>query len=213
MNHGKNISMSVIRRLPRYYRFLGDSKKKGVKRISSNDLSQKMGLTSSQIRQDFNCFGEFGQQGYGYLVEQLQEEIGLILGINKQFKVVLIGAGNLGKAIATHMSFESSGFKLIGIFDQNPDLIGQNINNIEIFSLEYLEKFCENNEPVIAFLCIPREATHGIAERLINCDINCFWNFSHYDLTLSFPDVIVENVHLGDSLITLGYRVNNSLKK
>ena len=213
MNRDKNVSMSVIRRLPRYYRFLGDLRKKGIKRISSNELSAKMKLTSSQIRQDFNCFGEFGQQGYGYIVEQLHEEIGNILGITNQYRVILIGAGNLGKAIATHMTFESTGFRLIGIFDQNPNIIGNNIRNIEIFNLLDIDQFCKANKPDVAILCIPREATAQITEKLVNLGINCFWNFSHYDLTLDFPDVIVENVHLGDSLMTLGYRINEKLNK
>ena len=207
-NKRDNISISVIRRLPRYYRFLGDLIKNGVSRISSRELSQRMGLTASQIRQDLNCFGGFGQQGYGYIVEQLYEEVGRILGVDNARSAILIGAGNLGRAIANHMQFEARGFELIGIFDRREELTGQQINGITIRNSNTLGQFCEEHNPVVAFLCIPREATMETAQQLIDYGVKGFWNFSHYDLSVQFPEVVVENVHLGDSLLTLSYRIS-----
>lgn len=207
-NKRDNISISVIRRLPRYYRFLGDLMKNGVSRISSRELSQRMGLTASQIRQDLNCFGGFGQQGYGYIVEQLYEEVGRILGVNKARSAILIGAGNLGRAIANHMQFEARGFELIGIFDRREELTGQQINGITIRNSNTLEQFCKEHHPIVAFLCIPREATLETAQLLIDYGIKGFWNFSHYDLSVQFPEIVVENVHLADSLLTLSYRIS-----
>lgn len=207
MNKRDSISMSVIRRMPRYYRFLGDLKKNGITRISSRELSARMGLTASQIRQDLNCFGDFGQQGYGYMVEQLHEEIGKILGVDLKRKTIMIGAGNLGRAVAAHMSFNTKGFELIGIFDKNPLVIGKAVNGIIIHDSCELEEFCNKEKPIAAILCIPREATKDIAESLISYGIKAFWNFSHYDLAISHPEVTVENVHLSDSLMTLSYRI------
>ena len=205
----ENISMSVIRRLPRYYRFLTHLKEKGITRISSKELSSKMGLTASQIRQDLNCFGGFGQQGYGYIVSQLQEEIGNIVGISNSYKAILVGAGNLGQAIATHMSFETQGFRLTGIFDNSPFKIGTTLNGIRILDIESLEEFCEKESPVMAILCVPREAAASIAERLYRIGIKNFWNFSHYDVSMKYTDAVVENVHLTDSLMTLCYRISD----
>ena len=203
-----NISMSVIRRLPRYYRFLSDLMQNHVSRISSRELSDKMGLTASQIRQDLNCFGGFGQQGYGYMVEQLHREIGNILGLSQNHQCILIGAGNLGRAVATHMSFEARGFSLIGIFDQNQKLIGTSIRGIPVQDISHLEDFCKKNKPNMAILCVPRDSVAALADRLYSLGIRNYWNFSHYDLAIKFPDVIVENVHLSDSLMTLGYRIS-----
>ncbi len=195
-----SISNSVIRRLPRYYRFLGELKDEGYVRISSRELSEKMGLTASQIRQDFNCFGEFGQQGYGYNVSALREEIGKILGLDKLTPMILLGAGNLGKAIAAHIDFRSKGFELIGAFDINPDIIGAEIGDITIKSSDELEKFCAEAAPVAAILCIPISDAEQMTDRLIKCGIKAFWNFTHYDLRASHKEAAVENVHLGDSL-------------
>ena len=203
-----NISMSVIRRLPRYYRFLSDLMQNHVSRISSRELSDKMGLTASQIRQDLNCFGGFGQQGYGYMVEQLHREIGNILGLSQNHQCILIGAGNLGRAVATHMSFEARGFSLIGIFDQNQKLIGTSIRGIPVQDISHLEDFCKKNKPNMAILCVPRDSVAALADRLYSLGIRNYWNFSHYDLAINFPDVIVENVHLSDSLMTLCYRIS-----
>lgn len=208
MSDAKQVSPAVVRRLPRYYRFLGELLKVNVTRISSRELSEKMGLTASQIRQDLNCFGGFGQQGYGYNVEQLHDEIGKILGLDKCIDAILIGAGNLGRAIANHMSFDQRGFRLIGIFDQNPALIGDKIKGITVTSTDNIETFCKNHSPVVAVLCIPKTATKVISEKLIKSGIKGFWNFSHYDLLDNNPDIIVENVHMSDSLMTLSYKVH-----
>ena len=203
------ISNSVIRRLPRYYRFLGDLEAKDIVRISSRELAEKMGLTASQIRQDFNCFGEFGQQGYGYNVRELRGEIGKILGLDRITPMILIGAGNLGRAIASHIDFSNRGFDLIGVFDANPDIVGTRTGNMEILGMDMLSEFCRKKHPEAAILCIPREAAEKTAELLINCGIRAFWNFTHYDLKIGHKDVAVENVHLGDSLTTLSYCLNS----
>ncbi len=207
-----NISTPVIRRLPRYYRFLGELKAQGITRISSGELSRRMGLTASQVRQDFNCFGEFGQQGYGYNVELLQSEIGDILGLNRLRNAILIGVGNLGKAVAQHIRFNSFGFQLIGLFEERESLIGQMVKNIPIRSVKDLDEFCRENKPELAVLCIPKEGAQSITEQLIKLGIKGFWNFSHYDITLNYPDVQVENVHFSDSLMTLSYKLNNNNK-
>jgi redox-sensing transcriptional repressor len=207
----ETISLSVIRRLPRYYRFLGEIKKSNLQRISSAELSKIMGLTASQIRQDLNCFGGFGQQGYGYNVSDLYEQIGKILGLDKKNKTILIGAGNLGKTISTQMGFSDFGFDLVGIFDISPDLIGTNLASLTVKDVSILEEFCEIEQPKVACLCIPKEAAEEIAERLVKLGIRGFWNFSHYDMSLEYKGIVVENVHLGDSLMTLGYRVNENL--
>ena len=203
------VSASVIKRLPRYYRFLGEMKNSGTVRISSGELSKKMGFTASQIRQDLNCFGGFGQQGYGYNIEQLYKEIGKILGVDNNVKTILVGAGNLGKAVASHMSFEERGFNLIGIFDKNEALAGQLVRNIPIRHISGMYNFCKDNSPVVAVLCIPSENAKEITDELIALGIKGFWNFSHYDIASAHPDVAVENVHLSDSLMTLSYHVSN----
>lgn len=212
MPRNDSISMSVIKRMPRYYRFLGKLKDDGVIRISSRELSKMMGFTASQIRQDLNCFGGFGQQGYGYNVEQLYEEIGAILGVDTTLNVILVGAGNLGHAIASHMEFERRGFKLIGAFDENPKLVGGKIKNTEIHAISSLEDFCAEQKPTVAIVCVPTSAAGKIIERLYNCGIRGYWNYSHYDILSDFPDAIVENVHLSDSLLTLSYQIKSSQK-
>jgi redox-sensing transcriptional repressor len=204
------ISMSVIRRLPRYYRFLYDLKQNGVTRISSHELAKRMGLTASQIRQDLNCFGEFGQQGYGYSVNQLYDALYHILGVSTPSSAILLGAGNLGRALVNHMSFENKGFKLVGVFDDSDALVGSKIHDITVQPNTLLEEFCKTHSPQLAILCIPKEAAPGLVERLRQCGVNAFWNFSHYDIALRYPDALVENVHLGDSLMTLSYRLNRN---
>jgi len=208
--HNGVISNSVINRLPRYYRFLGELKSLGMTRISSRELSERMGLTASQIRQDLNCFGGFGQQGYGYNIELLQSEIAKILGIDTKKTAILIGVGNLGKALTLHINFESKGFHLVGLFDSKESLVGQVIKNLPIRSVHDLDEFCRENRPQTAILCIPKDVAKGVTEQLIMLGIKGFWNFSHYDLRLENRDVVVENVHLGDSLMTLSYRLTNS---
>ena len=201
----KQVSVSVIRRLPRYYRFLGVLAENGVERISSGELSLKMGLTASQIRQDLNCFGGFGQQGYGYNVVALREEIGKILGLDLPKKTILIGAGNLGRAILTHMNFEEKSFAITGIFDRNEAYTGEVLEGIAIRHTDELEAFCRTNKPDVAILCGPKMASEDLVRRLVALDIKGFWNFSHYDIGVHYPGLAVENVHLGDSLMTLCY--------
>lgn len=209
MSRNDGVSISVIKRLPRYYRFLGELKENGVIRISSKDLSEKMGFTASQIRQDLNCFGGFGQQGYGYNIESLYNEIGNILGVNSNRKAILIGAGNLGKAVALHMSFEQRGFNVIGVFDRNKALSGQMLRGLPIRHTDGLYDFCKDNSPTVAVLCIPSVAAKELAPQLVELGIKGFWNFSHYDISADYPQVAVENVHLSDSLMTLSYHVSN----
>lgn len=209
MSKNSYISLSVIKRLPRYYRFLGELRKNGIVRISSNELSKKMGFTASQIRQDLNCFGGFGQQGYGYNIEQLYKEIGTILGVDKRRATILIGAGNLGRAIASHMAFEDRGFDLIGIFDRNEALAGQMIRGIPVRHISGLFNFCRDNSPVVAVLCIPEESAREILDQLVKLGIKGIWNFTHYDIASDYPLLAVENVHLSDSLMTLSYHMNN----
>jgi len=179
-----SISNSVIRRLPRYHRFLGELEANGYIRISSRELSEKMGLTASQIRQDFNCFGEFGQQGYGYNVSDLRREIGKILGLDKHTPMILIGAGNIGKAIASHLDFRSKGFVLTGAFDVNPEIIGKPVGEINVSDISELESFCAENKPVSAILCVPTSVAPAMTEKLISCGIKAFWNFTHYDIRI-----------------------------
>jgi len=210
MPKSEKISNSVIRRLPRYYRFLGELLKEGTSKISSRELAERMRLTASQIRQDLNCFGGFGQQGYGYNVSELRNEIGTILGVDKQNKAVLIGAGNLGHAIAVHLNFDKYGCKLCGIFDSDEKMVGHEIGNIKVLGIERLSEFCRQNQPKIAILCIPKAAAAQVCEQLIGLGVKAFWNFSHYDINLEHSDLIVENVHLGDSLLALNYGVSNS---
>ena len=200
-----NISISVIKRLPRYYRFLQSLKENGIVRISSRELANRMGLTASQIRHDFNCFGGFGQQGYGYNVPELHAKIGEILGVHEERKTVLIGAGNLGKAVCNKIFGVNSGFKLIGIFDKNEAICGNMIKGIPIRNIDHLENFCMDNKPICAVICIPSNDMRELTQLLINQGVKSFWNFSNYDTAMAHPGVLVENVHLTDSLMTLGY--------
>ncbi len=205
-----NISMSVIRRLPRYYRFLCELDNQNIERISSNKLAEIMHVTASQVRQDLNCFGGFGQQGYGYAVKQLKDEITKILGLNQNHPAILLGAGNLGKAVVAHMNFNQLGFNLVGIFDKDKKIIGTEINGILIRGDEDIESFVKDNKVDSAFLCLPKNGVEEIISRLYKIGIKSFWNFSHYDISNNFEDTIVENVHLSDSLMTLCYRMNEN---
>lgn len=205
MSGKEDISISVIKRLPRYYRFLQSLKENGIVRISSKELAARMGLTASQIRHDFNCFGGFGQQGYGYNLVELREEIGKILGIDRGYKAVLFGAGNLGKAIASHMNFREYGWNLIGIFDSDLRKENEKVAELNVMPISSMEEFFKREQPRIAILCIPKAAAQELADKLIALGVKAFWNFSHYDLKVSHKDIIVENVHLGDSIMTLSY--------
>ena len=204
----KKISSAVIRRLPRYYRYLGELMETGVQRISSKELSARMKVTASQIRQDLNNFGGFGQQGYGYNVQYLYEEIGKILGIDREHNMLIIGAGNLGKAIINYSDFEKRGFIIKGIFDNNPKLKGTKIRGIEVMMMDELTDFISENAIEIVALTIPKEAAKQIARVVADAGIKAIWNFAHTDLNLP-DDVIVENVHLSESLMRLSYTIAN----
>lgn len=204
----KKISSAVIKRLPRYYRYLGDLLENGITRISSKDLSTRMNVTASQIRQDLNNFGCFGQQGYGYNVSLLYEEIRKILGLDRTYNLIIIGAGNIGQALVNYMNFQKRGFNFIGIFDINPRLIGMTIRGIEILDIDNIKQFLENNQVDIAALTLPKNNAVKVSQILVECGIKGIWNFSHVDLKTPI-DVIVENVHLTDSLMTLSYRLND----
>ena len=203
----RKISRAVISRLPRYHRYLGDLLEEGVERISSNDLSKKMQVTASQIRQDLNNFGGFGQQGYGYNVKYLYTEIGKILGLDKTHNFIIIGAGNLGQALANYASFERSGFILKSLFDVNPRLEGMSIRGVQVRMMDELVEFLANNEIEIAALTIPKSKAVEVADILVENGIKAIWNFAHTDLTLP-KDVVVESVHLSDSLMQLSYNIN-----
>lgn len=204
----KKISSAVIRRLPRYYRYLGELMETGVQRISSKELSTRMKVTASQIRQDLNNFGGFGQQGYGYNVQYLYEEIGKILGIDREHNMLIIGAGNLGKAIINYSDFEKRGFIIKGIFDNNPKLKGTKIRDIEVRMMDELTDFIRENAIEIVALTIPKEAAKQIARVVADAGVKAIWNFAHTDLNLP-DDVIVENVHLSESLMRLSYTIAN----
>lgn len=207
MAKNTGVSLAVIRRLPRYYRFLEDLRKEGIEYISSRKFAELIGVTASQVRQDLNCFGGFGQQGRGYDVANLCKEIETILGIRRQTPAVLVGAGNLGAAIANHMDFSQRGFSLLGIFDTDARKIGQTIGKQTILDMQTLGEFCQKHHPQMAILCIPQEGAEKIVPSLIEWGIEGFWNFSHFNLAVSYENVIVENVHLGDSLLTLSYLI------
>ena len=202
------VSASVIRRLPRYHRFLRELADSGVVRISSGDLAAKMGLTASQIRQDLNCFGGFGQQGYGYNVDKLQEELGSILGLHAGRTAILLGAGNLGRALLNNFDFSASGFKLLCAFDANPDLTGKTFGGYEVRHSDTLHEFLDQYKPDVVVLTIPRGNAPEIARDLVDHGVRGLWNFTGEDLHLEGLGVPVENVHLSDSMMTLCHLVS-----
>lgn len=208
----KEISRAVIKRLPRYYRYLGELMEENVERISSNDLSKKMHVTASQIRQDLNNFGGFGQQGYGYNVRYLYAEIGKILGLDTIHPMIILGAGNLGQALANYADFEKRGFRLVGIFDVNPVLKGIAVRGIEIQMVSELPLFLKENPVEIAILTLPKNKAKDMANVLIDNGIKAIWNFAHIDLDAP-EDVIVENVHLSESLMALSYNLSQYRKE
>ena len=209
----KEISQAVIRRMPRYYRYLGELLEDGAERISSNDLSCRMKVTASQIRQDLNNFGGFGQQGYGYNVKYLHDEIGKILGLNQTHNIIVIGAGNLGQALANYVKFERLGFRIIALFDVNPALQGMTVRGIKVHMLDELDDFCKENQVDIAALTMPKEKASITASHLVDLGIHAIWNYAHVDLELSQQDVVVENVHLSDSLMQLSYNIVKNQKQ
>lgn len=209
----KEISQAVIRRMPRYYRYLGELIDSGIERISSNDLSARMNVTASQIRQDLNNFGGFGQQGYGYNVNNLYEEIGKILGLNEKHNIIIVGAGNLGQALANYIEFEKFGFLIIALFDINPDLKDSTVRGIPVFMLEELDDFVRRKRVDIAALTIPRAKADTMANHLVDLGVPAIWNFANVDLELSDKNVMVENVHLSDSLMQLSYNIVKNKKE
>ena len=204
----KGVSIQVIRRLPRYYRFLTELESSGVDKISSTKLASIMSTTASQIRQDLNCFGGFGQQGYGYSVSGLREEIGRILGLNNIHPSILLGAGNLGRAIATHLNFEQLGFKLTAVFEKDRRLVGTMLRGITVLSDDEIEDYIRTHDVDTAMLALPKDSVEHIIEKLYALGVKNYWNFSHYDISKKYSDTVVENVHLSDSLMTLCYRIN-----
>ncbi|MEG0307745.1 MAG: redox-sensing transcriptional repressor Rex [Clostridium sp.] len=207
MDKKRVISMAVIKRLPKYYRYLRELDKSEVDRISSKELSERIGFTASQIRQDLNCFGDFGQQGYGYNVKELLYQISVILGLNKEYNTVIIGAGNIGQAIANYTSFDKMAFNLQGIFDLNVKLIGLKIRDIEIRDMDELEDFLKVRKINIAIICVPKSRAQGVADVVTRNGVKGIWNFAPVDLKVA-DDIIVENVHLSESLLTLSYLLN-----
>ena len=208
----KEISQAVIGRLPRYFRYLGELKDEGVERISSQELSGLMKVTAFQIRQDFNNFGGFGQQGYGYNVEYLYQEIGKILGLDIQHNFIIIGAGNLGRALGNYLNFERRGFIFKGMFDRDPGLVGLDVRGVRVRPMEEMEGFIQEHQIDIAVLTIPKTSALGVAEKLVKNGIRAIWNFAHVDLNV--PEGIqVENVHLSDSLMKLSYNINRYMKE
>ena len=195
----------VVKRLPRYYRYLGEFLKQGMNRISSGYLSEKMNVTASQIRQDFNYFGGFGQQGYGYNVEYLYKEIGAILGLDEGYRTIIVGMGHLGHALANHTTFEKRGFKIMAGFDTDPEKIGRVINGISVHDVNELESYIKDNSIKIAILAVPKDATADIADRLADYGIEGLCNFSYVEL--KSKKIAVENVHFTDSLMTLAYKI------
>lgn len=208
----KDISKAVIKRLPRYYRYLGELLEDGTERISSGELSERMKVTASQIRQDLNHFGGFGQQGYGYNVPYLYEEIGKILGVNIKHDMIIIGAGNLGRAIANYSNFTKRGFIIQAIFDYDPNIIGRQVGTCAVLDIKELDEYVKTHHVDIAALAIPKTGSTQIAKELVELGVKAFWNFSHIDLDLP-EDVMVENVHLSESLMRLSYRITNQGKE
>lgn len=207
----KKVSVEVVKRLPRYYRYLGDLAENGVSRISSQALGEKMNVTASQIRQDLNCFGGFGQQGYGYNVEGLYNAIGEILGLHKKNKIIIVGAGHLGQALINFKSFEKRGFTIIGVFDVKKELIGKKLGGHIVMDMSEIEDFVNKNRPDIAVLSVPKSVADGVVKKLVECNVKGFMNFCYVDIAVP-EDVCVENVHLSDTLMMLSYRIKNTKK-
>lgn len=208
MKRNVKVSTAVIRRLPRYYRQLSELQEAGTVRISSSALGKSMGLTASQIRQDLFCFGEFGQQGYGYKVDSLKEEIGEILGINRGHTVVVLGTGNLGRAIIENFKFSSNGFRLLAAFDVNPLLVGTRIGGVPVYHADTLEQFIREYQVSVGMLTVPISAAQEMGERLAAAGVKGIWNFTNYEISLNSREVVVESVHFSDSLLALSYMIS-----
>ena len=204
-------SLPVIKRLPKYYRYLTTMQRNGIEKVSSSELARIMGTTASQVRQDFNCFGGFGQQGIGYKVDTLQSEVSkLLFGDNgEKLSTILLGVGRLGNAVSSFLTRDVNGYRLLAAFDVREDVVGTEMNGVPVRHIRDLAEFCNANHPQVAVLCIPRESAAELSSTLVSLGIKGFWNFSHYDLSVDYSDIIVENVHLGYSLMSLGYRMRN----
>lgn len=205
---GTKVSNAIIRRLPRYRRYLGYLQNKGIKKISSNELSEIIGYTASQIRQDFNTFGEFGQQGYGYSVDYLYKEINKILGLDREYKTVIVGEGNLGQAITNYTYYYKIGFNIMGLFDANPEVIGTKINDLEVQDFANLEEFCKKEGVDIGIICVPRDAAQTVADSLVAGGVKGIWNFAPIDIEID-KNVALESVHLSDSLHALSFMIKS----
>ena len=212
MDRDKKISTAVIRRLPKYYRYLKELLRKGILKTSSKELSQMTGFSASQIRQDLNNFGGFGQQGFGYDVYNLSNEIGKIIGADKKYKIIIVGAGNIGQAIANYTGFYENGYDVVGIFDKNPKLIGLSIRNVTIRDIDEIESFLSKNFVDLGVICTPKNASQITADLLVRSGIKGIWNFAPTDIRVP-DDVALENVHLNESLFSLTYYYNKSKKK
>ena len=208
MKRNAKVSTAVIRRLPRYYRHLCELQEAGVVRISSSALGKSMGLTASQIRQDLFCFGEFGQQGYGYKVDSLREEIGEILGINRGHTVVVLGTGNLGRAIIQNFKFSSNGFQLLAAFDVNPKVVGTTIAGVPVYHADQLEDFLARHTVSVGMLTVSISSAQGVCDRLVAAGVRGLWNFTNHELDIRQKDVVVESVHFSDSLLALSYMIS-----
>ena len=212
MDKQNKISSAVIRRLPKYYRYLGELNKAGVNKTSSRELSEMTGFSASQIRQDLNNFGGFGQQGFGYDVGNLHNEIGKILGLDKKYKIIIVGAGNIGQAIANYTGFYEADYEVVALFDKNPKLVGLSIRNALIMDSDSIEEFLEKEDIDIAVICTPKSVSQQIAEQLVRCGVKAIWNFAPKDLKMP-EEVYVENVHLNESLFSLTYYYNKMKKE
>lgn len=203
----QKISDAVIHRLPRYYRYLDDLYNKGVVRISSNSLGAKMDITASQIRQDLSCFGEFGQQGYGYNVVALRGEVAKILGMDRNYTAVLVGVGNIGRALVENFCFEQYGFTLKAAFDINPDLVGKEMHGIVVHDFSTLDDILADIQPDVAVLCVPKAMANDVANEICSVGVKAIWNFTNTELQVKDADPIIENIHFSDSLLALGYYI------
>ena len=208
-----NVSTAVIKRLPRYHRYLGDLLREGRLRISSKELSEIMEVTASQIRQDLNCFGGFGQQGYGYNIKYLHAKISELLGVTEGYSAVIVGAGNLGRALAATHMFERRGVRRVALFDNDESVVGSDIYGIPVYHISSLEDFCRENEIHIGVLTVPKEAAYEVTNMLISGGVKGIWNFANMELKVENEDVVVENIHLGDSLMKLCYEIKTKGEK